>query len=366
MIRTVLGCLVLCMVVAFSYAGDAEDGFWDSVVKSNQKEEYEIYLQKYPKGRYAGAARRIIEGMREKPGAETEADKQKQAREQAAKRVAERAKRREEVEAQRRRAEAEVERQRAEREAEQRRADADAARLRVEQEALRPGRVFRDCADCPEMVVIPAGSFEMGSTDGNAGERPVHTVRIGRPFAMARTEVTQAQWRAVMGGNPSRFGGCDDCPVENVSWNDAQDFARRLSQKTGRTYHLPSEAEWEYACRAGGRQEYCGSDHVDAVAWFWSNSGGKTRPVGSKQANAWGLHDMSGNVWEWVEDCGNDSYDGAPADGGAWRRGDCSARALRGGSWNGRPWGVRAAARGWVVTSSRNYIIGFRPARMLP
>ncbi|MCX7192239.1 MAG: formylglycine-generating enzyme family protein, partial [Proteobacteria bacterium] len=112
-----------------------------------------------------------------------------------------------------------------------------------------PGLIFRDCADCPEMVVIPAGGFDMGSNEGDDEEKPMHRVALSRAFAMGRTEVTQAQWRAVMGDNPGDCG--DNCPAEQVSWNEAQDFIRRLNQKTGRQYRLPSEAEWEYACRAG-------------------------------------------------------------------------------------------------------------------
>ncbi|SBT07650.1 conserved exported hypothetical protein [Candidatus Accumulibacter aalborgensis] len=128
----------------------------------------------------------------------------------------------------------------------------------------RSGEVFRDCADCPEMVVIPAGSFDMGGSAGD--ESPVHRVSV-RGFAMGRTEVTQGQWRAVMGNNPSYFSNCGaDCPVEQVSWNDAQDYVRKLSANTGKTYRLPSEAEWEYACRAGGRHEYCGGDSIESVA----------------------------------------------------------------------------------------------------
>ena len=339
MIRKSVACMMLCLVVVFAYAADTEDVFWESVVKGNVQEEYELYLKQYPKGRYVKEARRIVDGMREKARAQQEAKKQKQAQAEAAKWTEAEKKRREEEEEQRRQA---------------------------EQEAMRPGRVFRDCGDCPEMVVIPAGSFEMGSNNGDSDEWPIHTVRIGRPFALGKTEVTQTQWRAVMGSNPSHFGGCDDCPVETVRWNDAQEFVRRLSQKTGKTYRLPSEAEWEYVCRAGGTHTYCGNDNVDAVAWYGSNSGSRTRPVAGRQPNALGLYDMSGNVWEWVEDCYNDSYNGAPTDGSAWTSGNCGARVVRGGSWYFSPRDVRAANRFRYFPELRLYDFGFRPARMLP
>ncbi|OGT00964.1 MAG: hypothetical protein A3K04_09095 [Gallionellales bacterium RBG_16_56_9] len=201
------------------------------------------------------------------------------------------------------------------------------------QETGKPGQAFRDCSDCPEMVVLPAGS-------------------IGPAFAMGKYEATQGQWRAMMGNNPSSFSNCGDtCPVENVSWNDAQEFIQKLNAKSGKQYRLPSEAEWEYACRAGGQHEYCGSDSADSVAWYFDNSGNTTHPAGRKQANAFGLYDMSGNVWEWAEDCYN---------------GDCARRVLRGGSWGSSTYGLRAAFRGYGVPGDRGSYVGFRVARTLP
>lgn len=233
-------------------------------------------------------------------------------------------------------------------------------------------KMFRDCPDCPEMVVIPPGSFEMGSNDGEADEKPVHRVTIIRAFAMGRTEVTQGQWRNVMGNNPSEFTGCgDNCPVEQVSWNDAQKFVQKLGTITGRKYRLPTESEWEYACRADGANEYCGSDNVVSVAWYGAHAypGGDsdktTNPVAGKKANAFGLYDMSGNVWEWVEDSYHVNYSNAPADGSAWS-GDGAKRVLRGGSWDYYPQYVRATVRGWDVPSARTSFYGIRVARTLP
>jgi len=162
---------------------------------------------------------------------------------------------------------------------------------------LAAGQVFKDCLDCPEMVVIPADNFQMGSNEYD-GEKPIHSVSINR-FALGKFEVTQGQWKAVMGSNPSHFKDCgDNCPVEQVSWDDALAFIQKLNQKTGQNYRLPSESEWEYACRAGANQTYCGSDNVDRVAVYDKNSGNETHPAGSKQPNEWGLYDMSGSVWE--------------------------------------------------------------------
>jgi formylglycine-generating enzyme required for sulfatase activity len=228
---------------------------------------------------------------------------------------------------------------------------------------------FRHCADCPEMVTIPPGIFEMGSNDGTESEKPVHSVNI-KAFAIGKYEVTQGQWKAVMGNNPSHFSGfftsCETCPVETISWNDIQGFIQKLNQKTGQQYRLPTEAEWEYACRGGRQQKYCGSDDVNAVAWSTENSAGKTQTVGQKAANGFGLHDMSGNVWEWVQDGSHGNYQGAPSDGGEWTAGaDTRFRVLRGGSWDDNPANLRSAIRGRSTPDFRLKYSGFRLARTL-
>ncbi|MCX6276550.1 MAG: bifunctional serine/threonine-protein kinase/formylglycine-generating enzyme family protein [Bacteroidetes bacterium] len=163
------------------------------------------------------------------------------------------------------------------------------------------------------MVFVQGGTFNMGTSDGEYAERPVHSVTIG-DFYIGKYEVTQIQWRAVMGYNPSNYSGCDDCPVENVSWNDVQEFIQKLNQKTGKSYRLPTEAEWEYAAKGGDKSNgytYSGSNSVGDVAWYSENSGSKTHPVGQKQPNELGLYDMSGNVWEWCSDW-YDDYQGSP------------------------------------------------------
>ena len=229
-------------------------------------------------------------------------------------------------------------------------------------------RVFKDCADCPEMVVLPAGSFEMGSNE-NGDERPVHRVNVPS-FLIGKTEVTQGQWKAVMGSNQSRFSQCgDDCPVEQASWSDAQEFAQRLSQKTGKQYRLPSEAEWEYSARAGsnakwsfGDAEYQLGDH----AWYAANSQNKSQRVAQKKPNAFGLFDMHGNVWEWVQDCWHENYAGAPTDDRAWTTGcSGSSQVLRGGSWFDFPAYLRSAIRLRGTPVNRFISYGFRLARTL-
>jgi formylglycine-generating enzyme required for sulfatase activity len=245
----------------------------------------------------------------------------------------------------------------------------------------RPGQTFRDCADCPEMVVVPAGSFLMGSLEGDPqsfpDERPRHFVTLPRAFAVGVFEVTFAEWDAC-----TRDGGCrhrpadngwgrDRRPVINVSWVDAQDYVRWLRQKTGRDYRLPSEAEWEYAARAGSpTTRHWGEGIGDGYAncrgcgSAWDNR--QTAPVGSFPPNDFGLRDVLGNVWEWVEDCWSPNYQGAPSDGSAWTTGKCRRRVLRGGSWVDLPAFVRLPDRIRADAGARVGNFGFRVAVSLP
>ena len=231
------------------------------------------------------------------------------------------------------------------------------------------------------MVVLPAGRFRMGclsddDDECDRDEKPVREVAIAS-FALSKHEVTFAQWDACVSG-----GGCgghrpDDRgrgraarPVVNVSWEDAQSYVSWLSRETGETYRLPTEAEWEYAARAGTTTKYSWGNAIGVnrancrgCGSQWDNS--RTVPVGSFAANAWGLHDMHGNVWEWVQDCWNGNYAGAPMDGSAWLSGDCSERVVRGGSWLNFPGFLGAALRLWYTTGNRNVDVGFRVARTL-
>lgn len=217
---------------------------------------------------------------------------------------------------------------------------------------------------------IAPGSFKMGSSDGDADEKPVLKVNIGHEFEMGKTEVTQGQWKAVMGSLPEKlsFKNCgDNCPVENVSWNDVQEFIVKLNAQSGKHYRLPSEAEWEYACRAGGTQRYCGGRHLDDLAWYGNKKIGKSpHPVATKNPNAWGLYDMSGNVWEWVEDCYHNRYSDAQRDGRSHTSGQCDARVLRGGSWSNDADTPRSANRYKRTANARFNNNGFRLARDLP
>ena len=253
--------------------------------------------------------------------------------------------------------------------------------------ALKPGQAFRECAkDCPEMVVVPAGEFMMGSppTEKRAmpDEVPQHRVTIARPFAVSKYDVTFNDWDACVSvGGCAREGragdvdwGRDTRPVIYVSWDDAQQYVAWLSQMTGKLYRLLSDAEFEYAARAGTQTAYpwgddIGENNANCVdcGSQWTGSAGtwQTAPVGSFAANRFGLYDMVGNVWKWVEDCYHPNYDGAPTDGSTWTGGDCTARVIRGGSWGGGAEHVRPAFRDRTSTNDRNYTMGFRVGRTL-
>ena len=422
-------------------AQEIEEVFWQSVV-CERAGEVELYLETYPQGRYVAeawacleqqlgldrAARVLVQqgltaleyevgaadglfgpatraalrawqtgkgfaatGYLTRAQAETlmaqgreavAAQRQREAARQQAEAERERreAERRRAQEAERRRAQ-EAERQAQEREAERQR-----------QEAVRkqrqPDETFRDCPSCPELVVVPAGSYQMGSPSHEEGrddnEGPVHRVTIGQPFAVGVYEVTFGEWEAcVRGGGCNGYRPDDEGwgrgqrPVIHVNWQDAQAYVAWLSRQTGQAYRLLSEAEWEYVARAGtttpfhfGRTISTSQANYDGNYTYGGGRRGQYRgrtvPVGSSRPNAFGLYDVHGNVWEWVQDCWNANYVGAPSDGRAWETGDCSRRVLRGGSWGNFPWNLRSAIRLGITADDRFNSLGFRIARSLP
>jgi formylglycine-generating enzyme required for sulfatase activity len=288
----------------------------------------------------------------------------------------------------------------------------------------QPGEEFRDCGDCPLMVVVPAGSFMMGSTEAEREwtvkqgashelgdpEKPEHPVQIAQPFAVGKYEVTRGEFATFVGAtgrdmsegcyntveiertsNTWRspgYGQTDLHPVVCASWDDAKAYVAWLSERTGHQYRLPSEAEWEFAARAKTTtMRPWGDDRDNKAGCAYANGDDLTAkeklgetwptmdcyddqvytaPVGSYSANAFGLHDTIGNAFEWVEDCRNESYEGgAPKDGSAWTSGDCGWRVVRGGSWVLPPVGLRSAFRRWYMPDTRFYDGGFRVARTL-
>ncbi len=240
--------------------------------------------------------------------------------------------------------------------------------------AQEAGERFRDCPECPEMVVLPKGSFIMGSPAWEGAHRehetPARRIAIDRRLAVGVHEVTFGEWDACIadggcgGYSPSAPWGRDRQPVVHVSWFDAKAYAEWLSRRTGRDYRLLTEAEWEYAARAGTAGPYHTGSRLDPDR---ANYGGRgAAPAGSYPPNAFGLHDMHGNVWEWVEDCWNPGHAGAPTDGSARLSGDCNWRVLRGGSWLNGPESLRSAARFRTSSEERAYYInGVRVALTL-
>lgn len=338
------------------------------------------------------------------------------AKAEAEKKVRDEAKRAAEQEAERKRqARLEEERQRKAEEA-RKRSEAEAKRVAEEQRrkeavelalAVKPGsgNSFRDCADCPEMVVVPAGSFMMGSPKSEEGRRddegPQREVTFAKPFAVGKTAVTRSEYGAFVKQTGYKTdGGCytwtgtewknhadkswrdpgfkqdDKHPVVCVNWEDAKAYAAWLSEKTGKPYRLLSEAEWEYSARAGTATPFWwGSSIATSQANYHGNYtyGGsikgeyrqRTVSADSFEPNPWGLYNVHGNVWEWSNDCWNDSYNGAPTDGSAWTSGDCGRRVVRGGSWSFSPLSLRSANRFGNGTGLRGDVFGFRIGRAL-
>jgi len=278
-------------------AEQQEQQAWDAAQAENSEASYTRYLTAYPSGRFAGFARTRGDKLKADLAYKAETDLWQKAESSNEKTAVETYLNR-----------------------------YPAGRY-LAQASAKLQAIKEEEAKGPVMVRIPGTNYEMG-----------------------KYEVTQKEWQAVMGNNPSKFTSCgNNCPVEQVSWDDIQIFLQKLNQKTGRQYRLPTEAEWEYACYGGSQTEYCGSNDINAVAWYDTGADSvSTHPVGKKQANGYGLYDMSGNVWEWMQD---------ELNGG---------RALRGGSWGIRPQGVRAAYRSKDAPTDRYSSNGFRLARTLP
>jgi len=282
-------------------AEEIEQELWNNIKDSNQKSDFDDYLKQYPQGRFSPLAKQKIKSQSPQPAPVT----------------------------------------------------AQPARPSSQTTSISSG-VFHDCPDCPEMVPIPGKNYAMGKTHVTRGEFAAFVNATGYQTGGSCWIYDGSKWeyRSGSGWRNPGFSQDDSHPVVCVNWNDAQAYAQWLSRKTGKQYQRPSEAEWEYACRAGAQQKYCGSDNLDAVGWYDGNSGNTTHPVRQKQSNAWGLYDMSGNVWEWTQDC--------------WE-GRCGKRVVRGGSWiNSGPESARAADRSGLDSAYRSSSLGFRLSRTLP
>ena len=362
---------VVQSVVPEMSAAQLEEKFWDDAKAAGNRDAFEAYLGSYPKGRYANLARANI--ARLSPSVQVVS-----APPVVAPVIT-----------------------------------PPVTKPVIASPVRLPGGAFKDCPDCPEMVAVPAGRFVMGAAPGEEESRkssqPQHGVDVAG-FLAGKFEVTRGQYRAfVEATERSSAGGCyvwtgskyeidqakdwrnpgyaqeDPHPVACVSWEDAKAYVVWLSQRTGKAYRLLTEAEWEYAARAGtttrrfwgddGDQSCAYANGADqttkaqvpgAANWLVANCNDRyayTAPVGSYRANAFGLYDMLGNVWEWTEDCWNENYNGVPTDGRAWTTGDCSLRVLRGGSWGLNPRLLRADNRNWSTSAFRSFFDGFRVAR---
>jgi len=322
--------------------------FWESIKNSNYPGDYEAYLKTYPNGRFAALARARLERLRASAPAAKPAETPRAPAPKPAP-------------------------------APQAAAPAKPAPAPTPSygapTAVRAGTEIKDCPACPAVVELPAGAFNMGSSTGDPSERPPHHVTIGQPFAIGKYEVTVDQWNACANG-----GGCDkistdasapgNAPVRDVSWDDARKYVAWLSKTSGKSYRLPTEAEWEYAARGGtstvywwGDQPRKGTGNCKDCGDPWSDAAPTT--VGSFSPNPYGLYDMNGSVWEWVADCWHISYKNAPTDGRAWDEPACSVRVIRGGSWREGFSYMQSSTRFKYSASVRQSQNGFRVVREL-
>jgi len=341
--------------------------FWESIKDSTHVEDYEAYLQSYPKGRFTALARARIERLRAAaPKAEAAPEKPSAAPAAKAPPVKPQP--------------APAAKAAAEKPHPAAAAKAPAAAAAAAPPAKPPGAPaavseVKDCAACPALVALPAGSLTMGNNASDASEKPAHPVTIKAPFAIGKYEVTVEQWNACVDAGGCQRSATDagaprTAPARDLSWDDAQQYVKWLSKASGKPYRLPTEAEWEYAARGGTSTRYWWGDPMRPGNANCKECGAPWRQeapadVGSFAANPYGLHDMNGSVWEWVADCWHESYKGAPADGRAWDDPNCRARVIRGGSWREGASYMLSSTRFKYDASVRQSQNGFRVARDL-
>lgn len=350
------GAFQLAGVLPKDSAEQYELTFWESIKDSTHVEDYEAYLQAYPKGRFAALARSRIERLR---GAGTKAETPAPPASAAppAKPAAEKPR------------------------------PAPAAKPAPSPPAATPAPAksaaptpsasrageSKDCAACPAMIAVPQGNFVMGSNGGDASEKPAHSVAIKATFAIGKSEITAEQWNACAeAGACARIetntNAAKTAPARDLSWDDAQQYVQWLSKLTGKAYRLPTEAEWEYAARGGtttrywwGEQMSTGKANCKDCGQPWHAEAPEN--VGSFPANPFGLHDVNGSVWEWVADCWHTSFKGAPSDGRAWDEPNCRVRVIRGGSWREGSSYMPSSTRFKYDASVRYSQNGFRVVR---
>lgn len=319
-----------------------ELAFWEAIKESKDPTEYEAYLLTYPNGRFARLAEIRIRTLKGEANDSVPSDGASSTSSAGPASIG---------------------------------VDAESKEQAAGAPTSADNGRFQDCDECPEMVVVSAGSYLMGSNQHRPDEVPKHEVTFARPFAIGVYEVTVREWDACLREGACRLSSPAQAdprlPMSNVSWDDAQRYVSWLSKKAGKEYRLPSEAEWEYAASGGkgsmfwwGNQVGKGKANCSDCGSAWD---GKTpAPVGSFDPNPFGLYDVSGNLWEWTLDCYNPSYKGAPTDGSGWLRGDCITRVLRGGCWNLPSDYMRTTRRNHYDRDVRYYLHGFRVVRAWP
>jgi formylglycine-generating enzyme required for sulfatase activity len=360
----------LAGVVPKNSAEQFELAFWNSVKDSKQAGDYEAYLKAYPKGRFAELARARIQQLKAAPPAQG----------QAAASAPPPAKPAEDKPAEDKPAQSKAAPKPQPQPEKVRPVPAASAADGAEQEARASGpagavAAVKDCDACPVMVALSPAPFTMGSNSSDPSERPAHKVALRTPFAIGKYEVTVDQWgecvkASVCPSLPSTANAPGNQPMRDVSWDEAQLYLKWLSTISRRPYRLPTEAEWEYAARGGtatpywwGSQMKGGNSSCEGCGQPWKAEA--PPPIGSFSANPFGLHDMNGSVWEWVQDCWHSSYKGAPADGSAWANGSCQSRVIRGGSWREDGSYMLSTTRFKYDASVRQSQNGFRVARSL-
>jgi formylglycine-generating enzyme required for sulfatase activity len=347
----------LAGVVPRNSAEQFEMTFWESIKDSTQVSDYEAYLKAYPQGKFVALAKARIDRLRAaepKGAAAAEAARPSPVPAKVAR-----------------------EPEKAPSTKPQPKGPAPAvaapAPVAAAGAAAKAGGEITDCPACPVLISIPAGSFTMGSNASDASERPAHPVTVATPFAIGKYEVTVAQWNACADANtcarlPPASNPSPASPARDVSWDDAQVYVKWLATTSGKPYRLPTEAEWEYAARAGTSTRYWWGEQMAVGKANCKDCGPPWRAeapdkAGSFAPNPWGLYDVNGSVWEWVSDCWHNSFKGAPADAKAWDTPNCSVRVIRGGSWREGAAYMVSSARFKYDASVRDAQNGFRVAR---
>jgi formylglycine-generating enzyme required for sulfatase activity len=366
--------LILCMLVALTAsigtavapagvlpknsAEQFELAFWNSIKDSKQASDYEAYLQAYPKGRFSALARARLQQLKAAPP-QAQAPPPVPAKPAGAQGQAKAVPKPQ---------------------PDKPRAPPTPTPTPTPVATPAPGpagsvATIKDCDACPVMVALSPRPFTMGSNNSDPSERPAHKVALHTPFAIGKYEVTVGQWRqcvqaSVCPAMPSLGNVPDNLPMRDVSWDEAQLYLKWLSTVSGKPYRLPTEAEWEYAARGGTATRYWWGDQMKGGNSGCEGCGDpwkaeRPAPVGSFTANPFGLNDMNGSVWEWVQDCWHSTYKGAPDDGSAWDGGTCQARVIRGGSWRENGSYMLSTTRFKYDASVRQSQNGFRVARSL-